>query len=167
MRILSLGSIFVLLASSSIAAESVTWACPDELRQPAQAKRVELQAVEHAVRDSSVERPVRVEPTEIFDLAAHECHSGRTQAWRVFGEPSCEPGKEAGLYKVVYPYDLFYRRAFEEAAMFREAWKPGSDGLWQVTFEKGKDGWTALGQREVLDLTGGGNAPKHTGGGMR
>lgn len=166
MRILSLG-IALLLPAAALAAGGGKWECPEDLRGAAAAKRVELQAVEHSVRDSTAEKPFRVEPTEIFDLAAHECHSGRTQAWRVFGEPSCEPGKDAGVYKVTYPYDLFYRRAKEEAAMFKEEWKPGSDGLWQVTFEKGKDGWTALGQREVLDLTGAGNAPKHPGGGMR
>lgn len=166
MRILSLG-LALILPAAAIAADGVKWECPEDLKPAALAKRAELQAVEHAVRDSSAEKPVRVEPTEIFDLAAHECHSGRTQAWRVFGEPSCAPGKDAGLYKVTYPYELSYRRAKDEAAMFREAWKEGSDGLWQVTFEKGKDGWTALGQREVLDLTGAGIAPKHPGGGTR
>ena len=129
------------------------WACPEALRQPAMDKRVELQRIEHQVRDSSSGNPFRVEPTEIFDLSAHECHSGQTQAWRVFGVPYCSGPTDGGLYKVVYPYDLFYRRATEEAAMFKEDWKPGSDGIWQVTFEKKGEVWSAVGQRELLELT--------------
>lgn len=167
MRKPSLACFAILLcaASSALAQTPGKWACPEDLRAPALAKRAEMQATEHAVRDSSPKSPLRVEPTQIFDLAAHECHTGRAQVWKVFGDPTCEPGKDAGAFKVVYPYDLYFRRDKEEAAMLSKDWQPGSDGLWQVTFEKVNGVWTALGQREVLDLTGPPKGHGHPEGG--
>lgn len=129
------------------------WECPEELRGAAAKHREEMQAREYAVRDSRRENPLRVEPTQIFDLVSHECHSGRAQMWRVFGEPGCFLSEQPGLYRVQYPYVLFFRRAVEEEKLFKEEWKEGSDGSWQVTFEKIDSGWNAVGQREVLDLS--------------
>ncbi len=136
------------------------WDCPEDLKPVAGEYRRTLQEKEYAVRDSTADKPVRVEPTSIFDLAAHECHTGRAQTYRIYGPGECAPFDKPGIYAVRYPYVLYYRREKTEDAMFKENWKEGTDGFWQATFEKKPEGWTGVGQREVLDLKGGGDRRK-------
>lgn len=144
--------LFISMASPGMAAAA--WDCPEDLRPASETYRKELQENEYAVKNSSYENSVRVEPTSIFDLAAHECHTGRAQYYRIFGPGDCSPAEKPGIYKVVYPYVLYFRREKTEEAMFRQDWKEGTDGLWQATFEKAGGNWAQIGQREVLDLKG-------------
>lgn len=157
MKIPAAAQLYILVFSfalcSNVLAEG--WQCAEPLRLEAEKYRLILQETEYSVRDSNAQKPERVEPTSIFDLAAHECHSGKTQAYRIYGPPECEPPQPGQLHKVVYPYMLYYRRAKSEEAMFKEGWKEGADGIWQVTFDLIDGVWKTVGQKELLDLRSG------------
>lgn len=143
----------ILLATGFAHAGEPGWECPIDLKRAALTHRAAMQAKEVEVREARLPALARVEPTEIFDLAAHECHTGRAQMWRLYGEPSCAPASEKGVFAVTYPYGLQYRRALDETALAAQPWKEGSEGLWRVTFELREGEWSPLGQREVLDLS--------------
>lgn len=142
----------LILTMAAASHGGALWNCPEDLRPVAEEYRRGLQEKEYAVKDSTLQNPVRVEPTSIFDLAAHECHTGRAQYYRIFGPGECGPSEKPGIYKVVFPYILYFRREKTEESMLRQDWKEGTDGLWQATFEKDGGKWTTIGQREVLDL---------------
>ncbi len=143
-------------------------ACPDELVSAARLYRRDLQEAEYEVRDSAAENPMRVEPTMIFDLSAHECHSMPGQTYKVFGPGECKAPRKGGVYKVIYPYNLYYRKAPRQEELFDLPWKEGSDGLWMVKFEYQVDRYVVVGQKEYLDLMDkrGRPTPPHGQGGI-
>ncbi len=129
-------------------------ACPPDLLESARAYRDRLNAEGQAVRTSSADAPLGVEETVFFDLAAHACHKGPGQTYRVYGEPKCaDPGGE-GRITMDLPYRLFFRRALTLPELYSQPWKPGTDGVLRVEFEREQGGgrWVPVGRREVLDL---------------
>jgi hypothetical protein len=141
----------VLLAPFAALAEPVE--CAPGLADAAQSYRLVLQAEQYEIRDSLEADPRGVVPTSVFDLVSHSCHSVTGQAYRIYGIARCRPQKEELRATVRYPFNLFYRRESREKTLFEQDWEEGSDGLWQVTFERTGKGWETAGQKEVLDLT--------------
>ncbi len=124
--------------------------CPPGLREAVEAYREGLQAEQHRIRDSRADAPRGVEETVQFDVPSHACHRGPGQAYREFGIPSCEADGPGQPSVVRYPFALFFRKALTLEAMYAKAWEEGSDGAFEVVFERDADRWVAVSKREVL-----------------
>jgi hypothetical protein len=137
--------------------------CPPGVRGAVEAYRQALQAEQHRIRDSGAEEPRGVEETVQFDVPSHACHRGPGQAYREFGAPACEPGSPGQASVVRYPFALFFRKALTLEALYAKDWEEGSDGAFEVVFEKEGDRWVPVSRREVLPGTregAGGESPR-------
>ncbi len=125
--------------------------CPPALTAAAEAYRQRLNREQEAVRKSTLSAPRGVEGTMMFDRASHGCHEGKGQAYRVYETFRCTEG-DGGTAVVRYPYRLFFRRAPTVEELFEKPWKPGSDGILEVEFQREGNRWIPVSRREVLDL---------------
>jgi hypothetical protein len=144
-------AIFISLLSFTTSAFAAK-ECPTALLKAANDYRLTLQTKDDQIRDSSLSDETGIVPTQVFDLVEHKCHAIPGQAYRVFGSGACKAASEEDVYKVTYPYKLFYRKGETRELLFKEGWKEGTDGLWQVSFEETINGWEPMGQKEILDL---------------
>ncbi len=124
--------------------------CPPGLGAAAEAYRQVLQTEQDQIRNSSTDAPRGVEETVQFDVPSHACHRGPGQAYRRFGVPGCEPNGHGEAGVVRYPFALFFRKALTLEAMYAKDWEEGSDGAFEVVFEKEGDRWVPVSKREVL-----------------
>ncbi len=158
MKRLGLLFFFLLFTAPALAAQEEAW--PEGLAEAAAATRAEMRAEALEVQESTADAPRGMMPVMAFERESHLCHEVEGQVYRDFGEPRLQSVGEDGAVRVRYPFRLFYRRHEEAKKVFNLPWSEGSDGLWEVRFEKTDAGWIVLGSREVLDL---GSRPGHPG----
>ncbi len=126
--------------------------CPPSLRESIASMQATMEEEEEGIRTSTLEAQRGVEETVQFDLAAHACHRGPGQSYRVFTGHRCLEPDGAGRVPVRYSYELFFRKALTLEELFQKEWEQGSGGLHQVVFEPDGDRWVPAARKDVLDL---------------
>lgn len=135
---------------------ATVWAatCPKGLEAAAHEYLMAQQQIQYATRDATTENPVGVEPASLFDLEIHACHSAPGQHYRIYRSPVCQEPADDGAVEVRFPFELKYRAAETMEKLFAAPWKEGTEGIWQVRFERRPEGWVVVKEKEVLDLGG-------------
>ena len=143
----SLASIVLIISVGQTAAAG-PW--PDGLREAVHSYFQTLQVTEYRTRDSTLEKPLGVQPMTEFDRAGHKCHEVPGQVYRTYKVPNYF-SEDEGTYMVRSKFQLFYRQAEDITGIFAQPWVQGSDGAIRVRFEHVNGKWEAVEKREVLE----------------
>ena len=137
----------IALNDTAMAAEP--W--PEGLREAVHSYFQTLQVTDYRTRDSTLEEPLGVQPMTEFDRAGHKCHEVPGQVYRIYKIPNYFTEDTDGSFLVRSRFDLFFRQAESIAQIFSEPWEQGSDGAFQVRFEKVDGKWESVEKRELLE----------------
>ena len=142
-------TVIILLASTGSAMAAEPW--PEGLREAVHSYFQTLQVTDYRTRDSTLEQPLGVQPMTEFDRAGHKCHEVPGQVYRIYKIPNYFSEDTDGSFLVRSRFDLFFRQAESIAQIFSEPWEQGSDGAFQVRFEKLDGKWESVEKRELLE----------------
>jgi hypothetical protein len=124
---------------------------PEGLREAVHSYFQTLQVTDYRTRDSTLEEPLGVQPMTEFDRAGHKCHEVPGQVYRIYKIPNYFTEDTDGSFLVRSRFDLFFRQAESIAEIFSEPWEQGSDGAFQIRFEKVDGKWESVEKRELLE----------------
>ena len=139
----------VLIVTIGPASAAEPW--PEGLREAVHSYFQTLQVTDYRTRDSTLEEPLGVQPMTEFDRAGHKCHEVPGQVYRIYKIPNYFTEDTDGSFLVRSRFDLFFRQAESIAEIFSEPWEQGSDGAFQVRFEKVDGKWESVEKRELLE----------------